>query len=64
MIEREKLLDWNPDIIFIDEGNFDLVKQDYQKNTDFYKSLKAVKMTMYMEFYLTTITLQILTQLW
>jgi len=43
MIEREKLLDWNPDIIFIDEGNFDLVKQDYQKNTDFYKSLKAVK---------------------
>ncbi|AIS52897.1 ABC-type Fe3+-hydroxamate transport system, periplasmic component [Thermoanaerobacter kivui] len=43
MIEREKLLAWNPDIIFIDEGNFNLVKQDYQKNADFYKSLKAVK---------------------
>ncbi|ADD02922.1 periplasmic binding protein [Thermoanaerobacter italicus Ab9] len=43
MIEKEKLLDWNPDIIFIDEGNFDLVKQDYQKNPDFYKNLKAVK---------------------
>lgn len=43
MIEKEKLLAWNPDIIFIDEGNLDLVKQDYQKNPDFYKSLKAVK---------------------
>ncbi|MGI1691489.1 iron ABC transporter substrate-binding protein [Thermoanaerobacter uzonensis] len=43
MIEREKLLAWNPDIMFIDEGNFDLVKQDYQKNPTFYKSLKAVK---------------------
>jgi len=43
MIEREKLLAWNPDIMFIDEGNFDLVKQDYQKNPIFYKSLKAVK---------------------
>lgn len=43
MIEREKLLSWDPDMIFIDEGNFDLVKQDYQKNPDFYRSLKAVK---------------------
>ncbi|MGB9678509.1 MAG: iron ABC transporter substrate-binding protein [Thermoanaerobacteraceae bacterium] len=43
IIEREKLLSWNPDIIFIDEGNFNLVKQDYQKNPDFYRSLKAVK---------------------
>ncbi|AEM79224.1 iron ABC transporter substrate-binding protein [Thermoanaerobacter wiegelii] len=43
MIEREKLLAWNPDIMFIDEGNFDLVKQDYQKNPIFYKSLKAIK---------------------
>ncbi|ERM93130.1 hypothetical protein O163_00425 [Caldanaerobacter subterraneus subsp. yonseiensis KB-1] len=43
MIEKEKLLAWNPDIIFIDEGNLDLVKQDYQKNPDFYNNLKAVK---------------------
>ncbi|MBP2071484.1 MULTISPECIES: iron ABC transporter substrate-binding protein [Thermoanaerobacterium] len=43
VIEREKLLSWNPDILFVDEGNFDLVKQDYQKNPNFYKSLKAVK---------------------
>ncbi|HHW57884.1 MAG TPA: iron ABC transporter substrate-binding protein [Clostridia bacterium] len=43
MIEKEKLLAWNPDIIFIDEGNFNLVKQDYQKNPIFYKNLKAVK---------------------
>ncbi|SHF61113.1 iron complex transport system substrate-binding protein [Caldanaerobius fijiensis DSM 17918] len=43
MIEKEKLLAWNPDIIFIDAGNFKLVKDDYQKNPEFYKSLKAVK---------------------
>ncbi|MGB9780248.1 iron ABC transporter substrate-binding protein [Caldanaerobacter sp.] len=43
MVEKEKLLAWNPDIIFIDEGNLELVKQDYQKNPDFYKNLKAFK---------------------
>jgi iron complex transport system substrate-binding protein len=43
MIDREKILSWNPDIIFIDEGGLTLVKQDYQKDPNFYKSLKAVK---------------------
>jgi iron complex transport system substrate-binding protein len=42
-IDKEKLLSWNPDIIFIDEGGLTLVKQDYQKDPKFYQSLKAVK---------------------
>jgi len=43
MIEKEKLLIWDPDIIFIDLGNYNLVKQDYHKNPQFYQALKAVK---------------------
>lgn len=41
MIDKEKLIDWNPDKIFIDEGGLDAVKQDYQKNPQFYNSLTA-----------------------
>ncbi|MGO0122376.1 iron ABC transporter substrate-binding protein [Desulfothermobacter acidiphilus] len=43
MIEREKLLSWNPDIIIIDEAGLGLVKEDYKKNPSFYQSLKAFK---------------------
>ncbi|NJE08521.1 iron ABC transporter substrate-binding protein [Thermococcus sp. M39] len=42
-IDKEKLLEWNPDYIFIDEGGLKLVLEDYQKNPDFYNSLKAVR---------------------
>ncbi len=43
MIEREKLLVWDPDVIFIDLSNYNLVEQDYQKDPQFYQALKAVK---------------------
>ncbi|MBE3588543.1 MAG: iron ABC transporter substrate-binding protein, partial [Thermoanaerobacteraceae bacterium] len=43
MIDREKLLGWDPDIIFIDEGGLSLVREDYRKNPQFYQSLQAVK---------------------
>lgn len=43
MIEKEKLLAWNPDIIFIDEGGLPLVLDDYKKNPSFYRSLQAVQ---------------------
>jgi len=42
-IDKEKLLEWDPDYIFIDEGGLKLVLDDYQKNPEFYESLKAVK---------------------
>lgn len=41
MIDKEKLIEWNPDIIFIDSGGMSLVKNDYSENKDFYTSLKA-----------------------
>lgn len=42
-IDREKLLSWDPDIIFVDEGGYRLVQEDYRKNPQFYNSLSAVK---------------------
>jgi iron complex transport system substrate-binding protein len=42
-IDREKLLEWNPDIIFIDGGGLILVKQDFVKNPEFYGALKAFR---------------------
>lgn len=43
MIDKEKLLAWDPDIIFLDEGGLAMVKEDYGKNPGFYQSLRAVK---------------------
>ena len=42
-IDQEKLLLWNPDIIFLDAGGVDKVKDDFQKNPAFYAMLKAVQ---------------------
>jgi len=42
-IDQEKLLLWNPDVIFLDAGGMDKVREDYQKNPAFYEMLKAVK---------------------
>ena len=43
MIDKEKLLEWNPDVIFIDLGSIHLIQEDYNKNKAYYKSLKAFK---------------------
>ncbi len=42
-IDKEKLLVWNPDYLFIDTGGIGLVQEDYSKNREFYLKLKAVK---------------------
>jgi len=42
-VDKEEILSWNPDIIFIDSGGSDLVRQDYEKKPDFYRGLKAFK---------------------
>ncbi|NJE04042.1 iron ABC transporter substrate-binding protein [Thermococcus sp. MV11] len=42
-IDKEMLLEWQPDYIFIDEGGLKLVLYDYSRNPDFYGSLRAVK---------------------
>lgn len=43
MVEREKLLAWDPDYIFIDQGGLKLVLEDKAQNPDFYESLTAVR---------------------
>lgn len=43
MIDKEKLLAWDPDYIFIDQGGFATVLEDYRKNPAFYDSLAAVQ---------------------
>ena len=35
------ILQWDPDIIFLDAGNVGLVREDYASNPDFFASLKA-----------------------
>lgn len=42
-IDREKLIDWDPEILFIDAGGLQLIRDDYQKDPKFYRSLSAVK---------------------
>jgi iron complex transport system substrate-binding protein len=42
-VDKEKILVWDPDIIFIDSGGNELVKQDYIKKPDYYKGLSAFR---------------------
>ena len=42
-IDKERLLELDPDIIFIDGGGAEMVRQDYEKKADFYQGLKAFK---------------------
>ncbi|HHV39064.1 MAG TPA: iron ABC transporter substrate-binding protein [Tepidimicrobium sp.] len=43
MIDKEQLLSWNPEYIFIDLDGYHIVEEDYKKNANFYDSLSAVK---------------------
>ncbi len=42
-IDKEQLLAWNPNVIFLDEGGLSLIKANYMRNIKFYNSLKAFK---------------------
>ncbi len=42
-VDKEKLLSWNPDLIFVDAWSLNLITQDYQRKPDFYRNLKAVR---------------------
>lgn len=42
-VDLEKVLEWNPDIVFINPENMDLINEQYNKNTEFFNSLDAVK---------------------
>ncbi len=43
MIDKEKLLEWDPDFIFMDESGLSMVKDDYASNPGFYNTLSAFK---------------------
>lgn len=42
-IDLEQVLQWNPDIIFLDFNGMKLINEAYQTNPDYYNSLTAVK---------------------
>lgn len=41
-VDLEKVLEWDPDIIFLDPGNMSLVNEEYNANPSFFESLRAV----------------------
>lgn len=43
LIDREKIMVWDPDIIFLNPTNMYLVNEDYAKNRTFYEGLTAVQ---------------------
>ncbi|MGI6116029.1 ABC transporter substrate-binding protein, partial [Luoshenia tenuis] len=42
-IDLEKVLVWDPEVIFLDPGNMDLVNEQYDKNPTYFQSLQAVQ---------------------
>jgi len=43
LVDRELLMELDPEVIFIDGGGLALVKADYRKKPDFYRALKAFR---------------------
>jgi len=43
MIDKEKLIEWDPDILILDENGLGIIQEDYNKTPDFYNSLSAIK---------------------
>ena len=43
ILDKEKLLEMDPDFLIIDAGGLSVLQEDYETNPDFYESLSAVK---------------------
>ena len=41
--DLEKVLQWDPNVIFLDPGNMDLVNDEYKTNPGYFNSLRAVQ---------------------
>jgi len=41
-IDSEQIIAWDPDIIFLDPGNMDLVNDEYASNPGYFDSLRAI----------------------
>ena len=60
MIDKEQILEMDPEIILIDAGGYEILSEDYAANPEFYDSLSAVKdgsvyMQMPYNYYYTNI---------
>ena len=42
-VDKEQVIVWDPDVIFLDPGNMNLVNEEYSSNPDFFNNLTAVK---------------------
>jgi iron complex transport system substrate-binding protein len=42
-VDREQILVWNPDFIFVDAGSRLILDRDFEKNREFYRLLRAAK---------------------
>jgi iron complex transport system substrate-binding protein len=43
LVDKEQILGWDPQMIFLDSGGVNLVKADYEENPAYYKQLTAVR---------------------
>lgn len=41
--DLEKIVEWDPDVIFLDPGNMDLVNDEYRTNPGYFDALRAVQ---------------------
>lgn len=42
-VDLEKVIEWDPDVIFLDPGNMQLVNDEYKTNPGFFDALRAVR---------------------
>lgn len=42
-VDPEMIINWDPDIIFLDPGNMDIVNDEYRSNPEYFRSLRAVR---------------------
>jgi iron complex transport system substrate-binding protein len=42
-VEKEKILSWDPELVFLDGGGLNNIQQDFQKKPEFYRNLKAFR---------------------
>ncbi|MFP4001351.1 MAG: ABC transporter substrate-binding protein [Thermoplasmata archaeon] len=42
MVDPEKVIEWDPDMLFIDKGGYELVKEDFSNNSE-YSSIDAIQ---------------------
>ena len=64
MIDKEQILEMDPDVIIVDAGGYQILSDDYSANPDFYNSLSAVKngkvyMQMPYNYYYTNLEIAI-----